>query len=278
MPINGAEITVSVDVITLQCKSDDRGFFRLVLPLRVDPQQTITLRFVHLGYRPLEMSEPFTDRIYVGRMVPLPVENRSKPGGAEVTIADARLRYSVKTTTTVSLPSIAQMFEVVNTGNIPCSGHPVCSPDGRWRAAVGSVSLDAGEGNIFRNARVSCIAGPCPFTRIEPFDRSKGGRLLKVSARGWSDSTVFLVEAEIDRTVISDMIRRAYPVIFANGMDFTLPATAEGPSIEAELNGTEIIFPLGPNLSLSWATCTLKVDEGGSKLYRCELKPGYRFR
>ena len=58
---------------------------------------------------------------------------------------------------------------------------------------------------------------------------------------------------------------------------FTLPAAAEGLSLEAELNGDAIVFPLGPTLFLSWANCQSFVNKDQSKLYRCELKPGYRF-
>ena len=51
-----------------------------------------------------------------------------------------------------------------------------------------------------------------------------------------------------------------------------------GPSIEAELDGSYIVFPLGPALKLSWASCTEKQNPDASKLYSCELKPGYRFQ
>ena len=61
-------------------------------------------------------------------------------------------------------------------------------------------------------------------------------------------------------------------------MSFTLPSTAEGPSIEADLGGVEIVFPLGPALQLSWAECTLQIGSDQTKLYRCELKPGYQFQ
>jgi hypothetical protein len=77
---------------------------------------------------------------------------------------------------------------------------------------------------------------------------------------------------------MGDVIRQSYPAIFGSTMSFTLPAGAEGPSIEAELNGNDIVFPLGPDLILSWANCTLKVSPDQGQLYRCELKAGYRFR
>ena len=61
-------------------------------------------------------------------------------------------------------------------------------------------------------------------------------------------------------------------------MNFTLPNTAEGPSIEAELNGTRIVFPLGPAPMLSWADCNVRVERNQAKDYRCELKPGFKFK
>ena len=61
-------------------------------------------------------------------------------------------------------------------------------------------------------------------------------------------------------------------------MNFTLPATAQGPSIEAEVNGVAIVYPLGPSLKLSWANCSMELVPIGTKLYRCELKPGVSIR
>ena len=61
-------------------------------------------------------------------------------------------------------------------------------------------------------------------------------------------------------------------------MNFTLPSSAEGPSLEAEMNGTLIVYPLGPSPDLSWATCEVRVEKNQAKDYRCELKAGYRFR
>jgi len=166
----------------------------------------------------------------------------------------------------------------MNTGNIPCNNQPPCSPDGKWKAAMGSVSLDAGEGNEFRNARVSCIAGPCPFTKIEQEELSPDRSHFNVSVRNWSDATTFLLEAEVVRPMTSDMVRESYPVIFGRALNFSLPAQAEGPSIEAEIDREAIVFPLGPDLLLRWADCHSAVDKDQSKTYRCELKPGYQFR
>jgi hypothetical protein len=168
---------------------------------------------------------------------------------------------------------------VVNQGNVPCSRGSLCSPDGKWKAAANSVSLDAGADNSFGNIRASCIAGPCPFTRIDSNGFIHGGRYIKVSALDWSDTATFLLEAEVYHTAINAEVRELYPVLFGRTVNFTLPPTQEGVSLEADLDGAPMVFPLGPELSLSWATCTVRMgmEEEKTAVYRCELKPGYRF-
>ena len=101
---------------------------------------------------------------------------------------------------------------------------------------------------MFRNMRASCIAGPCPFTRIDSSGFVHGGRNITVSATNWSDTATFLFEAEVFRTTISSSVRHSYPVIFGRTLNFTLPPTQEGVSIEADLNGAPMVFPLGPDL------------------------------
>ncbi len=46
----------------------------------------------------------------------------------------------------------------------------------------------------------------------------------------------------------------------------------------AELGGVEIVFPLGPEPDMSWATCTVRKGLNAiNTVYQCELKPGYGF-
>jgi hypothetical protein len=174
-------------------------------------------------------------------------------------IRKGRVRWLAKVGTTV------RTFDVVNKGNVPCGRNPPCSPDGKWKATVGSVSLDTGEqGKQFRNARVSCIAGPCPFSTIELDRFSLGGRMITASVRNWSDPVTYLIEAEVIQTMESELIRHTYPVTFGRTMNFTLPAIATGPSIEADVNGSQIVFPLGPELRLSWASCRFESPSDGT--------------
>jgi hypothetical protein len=193
-------------------------------------------------------------------------------------VSNVFVRYSIETSTQVNIGTGIKTFQVENTGNVRCHHHPPCSPDGKWKASMASASLDAGNGNEYEDARLSCIAGPCPFTRIVSDAFSRGGCRIAVSVLGWSDTTTFLLQAEVFRNEIGSIVRESYPVIFGDSLNFTLPASAEGPTVEAEINGSNIVFPLGPSPELSWAGCNMRTGENESKLYRCELRRGYHFR
>ena len=69
----------------------------------------------------------------------------------------------------------------------------------------------------------------------------------------------------------------SYPVTFGQALNFTMPAAAEGITIQAEVSREAIIYPLGPNLYLSWADCNTRINKDQTKVFRCELKPGYKF-
>jgi len=278
LPIADVQITGTNGSMVSSSKSDSSGFFNLTLRRGLRRRQPVMLQFRHPDYQPLDLSEYVGDKIYIARMAPIPHGTHVDADRPDVGVASVRVRYSVKTTTEADIGSAVKTFQVVNAGNVPCQGRHPCSPDGKWKAALAAASLDAGEGNEFRNARVSCIAGPCPFARVEYEDLSRGGRKVNVSVRNWSDTTTFLLEAEVVHPMVSDIVRESYPVIFGQALNFSLSASAEGPSIKAEINGDSIVFPLGPDLFLSWADCHVRVDKDQTKAYRCELKPGYRFR
>jgi hypothetical protein len=276
-PIADVEISAANVFAASHCKSDSSGFFWLDLPPGVAPGQSVTLLFRHPGYQSLELNAIAGDKVYVARMVPIAREARDT-NHPDMVISNVDVRYSLKSMSEANIGNVVKTFQAVNTGNVPCNGRRPCSPDGKWKAATGSISLDAGQGNEFRNARVSCIAGPCPFTKIESHNYTHDGRTLNVSALAWSDTATFLLEAEVDRPMVRNTGRESYPVTFGEALNFTLPVGAEGVVIEAEMNGTPIVFPLGPDLLLSWADCTTRVNNDRTKAYRCALKPGYRFQ
>jgi hypothetical protein len=276
-PIIGVEIIAANGLALRESTSDSSGLFHLSLRPGLKRSQPIPLTFRHPDYMPLDLTMAAGNMLYVVRMSPIP-RAASKAGGRLTSIAQVFIRYSARTSTAVDIGSAVKTFEVVNTGNIDCKGQELCSPDGKWKATAAAMSLDAGEGNAFRNPVVSCIAGPCPFTRVDSDRLAEDNRVIKVSVRDWSDSATFLVEAEVVHPMTDQAIRQSYPAILGRNLSFTLPAEAEGVSIEAEVNGTRVVFPLGPDLCLSWANCSARVEADHSRTYRCELKQGYEFR
>jgi hypothetical protein len=276
LPIGGVAISAG-DLAPSSVTTDSSGFFVLKLHKPIRRGHAIVLDFRHPQYRPLDLDEYVTNQLYVVHLVPLS-NNPAPQNQPEVKVANVRVRYTAKAQTELNVGSAVKTFEIENKGNIPCKGQRPCSPDGKWKAAIGSATLDARAGNQFRNARASCIAGPCPFTRIESDHFSQGGQVITVSALDWSDTATFLLEAEVFRPTVSQMEHWSYPVIFGEGLSFTLPATAQSVSIEADLDGQTIIFPLGPSLFLSWASCDAAVNPDKGRVYRCTAKPGYRFQ
>jgi hypothetical protein len=276
LPISDVEIELVDGFVSGTAKTDSSGFFSIPLPAFVRHGHEITFSFRHPDYEPLDLRDYVGDQLYVVRLKPLP-RPVPKESGPPTRVANIRVRYAIKTMSSANIGSAVKTFEVENKGNVACKGQHPCSPDGRWRASIGSTTLDAGVGNEFRNARVSCIAGPCPFTKIEKDDFSQGGQMISVSARNWSDTTTFLLEAEVFHPMVSEIVHESFPVIFGPSLNFTLPSSAEGICLEADLNKETIIFPLGPELRLSWASCNARVNSDQTKVYRCRLNPGYQF-
>ena len=277
LPIEGVEIIASNGLGSGKSTTDAAGSFSLTLPRGLRRRQPVVLQFHRKDYKDLKWNDYIADKLYVARMVPMRQETVAE-SQSDVPISNVRIRYSSKATTEANIGSEVKTFQVINTGNQPCKNRPPCAPGGKWKAVLDTFSLDAGEGNEFRNARASCIAGPCPFTKIELEDFSQDRRLFNVSVRNWSDTTTYLLEAEVVHPMTSDLVRETYPVIFGRTINFSLPAAAEGLSIEAEEKGVPIIFPLGPDLLVRWANCQMTSDRDQSRNYRCELKNGFRFR
>jgi len=275
-PVAGVAISAG-DLATSDTVSDASGLFVLRLRKPIRNGHAIVISFRHAQYQPLYLNDFVTSKLYVVHLVP--VANVAASGNQpQVSVANVRVRYTVKALDQLNVGSAVKIFEIQNKSNVPCKGGALCSPDGKWKAASGSATLDAGPGNAFRNARSSCIAGPCPFTKIEGDRLSQGDQIVTATARDWSDTATFLLEAEVFRPVMSQMEHWSYPVVFGEGLSFTLPSAAESVSIEAELDKQTIIFPLGPSLFLSWATCNTEVNADRSRIYRCAPKPGYRFQ
>lgn len=276
-PIGFATVSTVIGETPVMARGDATGLFALKLPRVFRRSGPITLHVTSAGYRPRDFTVTDPNRIQVLHLVSSsPAALR--PVAQPILIAQPlRVRYSEQTSVTTIEGSLVKVFQVENKANIPCDMHQPCSPDGKWKATLGSTVLE-GQGGQFQNVRISCIAGPCPFTRVDSQTPVDHGHNLKISVLNWSDTTTFLVEAEIVQTHAVEIIREAFAAVFGSSMNFTLPATARGATIEAEVGGHDIIYPLGPDLILSWAVCSVKTAGDGPKQFHCDLKPEYRFK
>jgi len=284
LPIADVVITVSDGVKTIMTRSEASGYFKLVWQKDVLSAKPLIVSFRHPSYEPLDSTvQPgrlkTSTELYVAALIPVPAKAMAGSKGPETVVSNIRVRYTTNSRSETNVGSAVKTFQVINKGNEPCNHQAPCSPDGMWKASSASISLDAGAGNTFGNVRASCIAGPCPFTRIDSSGFIHGGRNIHVSALNWSDTATFLLEAEVFHNAIVSNVRELFPVVFGRTLNFTLPPTQQGVSLEAEIDGSPIVFPLSPSLSLSWATCTVRTDTEKEKtaVYRCDLKPGYRF-
>ena len=285
LPIANATVTATDGLMTVQTQSDASGYFHLKFRANMWPGQALTLSFRHPDYESYGLTlhpgiRLSTQKLYIAKMAPIRRAAAPRNSPKSSVVSNIRIRYTVNSQGDTNIGSVAKTWQVVNKGNVPCNRQAPCSPDGLWKAATGTITMDAGPDDEYRDVRASCIAGPCPFTRIDSSGYSQGGRVIKATALDWSDTTTFLLEAEVFRAAIASTVRESFPVIFGQALNFTLPPNAEGPSIEADLDGTPMVFPLGPDLYLSWANCsgrTTRESEHAS-VYRCELKPGYKFK
>lgn len=277
-PISGVIVSAADDLAAQPTQSNSSGYFELTLGKQVRAGEQLVIHFQHPEYEPFDLNALANDELYVVRMLPIARPIPAATGLPHVVISDITVRYSVKTTALQNVGSTAKTFRVVNIGNLPCRQQNPCSPDGKWKATVGSAMFNAPAGNFFSNARISCIAGPCPFTRVQTRDFADSGPTVSVWVLDWSDTTTFLFEAEVVRSITSEDVRFSYPVIFGQTFHFTVPASAEGVCIEADLNREQIVFPLGPQPLLDWASCTAVLNSDRTKVYGCDLNPGYAFQ
>jgi len=166
LPIADVEVTASNGETMATTKSDATGYFRLRVAAKIIRNRPFILQFRHADYQPLDMKGVAGDKLYVAQMAPVAHEP-PRPDHPDVTVGNVVIRYSVKATTVVNVGTAVKAFQVVNKGNMPCDTREACSPDGKWKATLGGASLDAGDGNVFQNARASCISKVAVVTGLE---------------------------------------------------------------------------------------------------------------
>ena len=105
LPVPNVEITAEAGGTTVRAKSDASGFFRLNWRPAVWRGEQVTFRFRHPDYQPLEITRPLSDQLYIARMTSSASVKDVESHGAEVSVADIRVRYAVKATTTINIGS-----------------------------------------------------------------------------------------------------------------------------------------------------------------------------
>ena len=148
------------------------------------------------------------------------------------------------------------------------------------KAAIGEASSGCGGGQRIsrRSCFVHCRAVPLHQNRRRRLFRGRPQSFARLDSRLVRFNPPFVLQAEVFHLQVNDLVRQYYPTIIGRTVNFSLPAGASGLTVEAELNGTDIEFPLGPQPVLSWADCKVSVSRDRAAAYRCELKPWCRFR
>src|SRR5260370_31207351 len=173
-PIAGVAISAG-DLATSDVTSDSSGFFVLRLRKPIRKGHDVVLVFRHPQYRPLYLNDFVANKLYIVHLVPL--SSNSAPANLpEVKVANVRVRYAIKAKTELNVGSAVKTFEIENKGNIPCKGQPLCSPDGKWKAAVGSATLDAGVAMNFVTPVPHALLALVPSQELRPTNSPRAAR------------------------------------------------------------------------------------------------------
>ena len=197
--------------------------------------------------------------------------------GRSTTVSNVRVRYSTKAMRTINIGTAVKTFEVVNKGNVPARASLRARPmdDGKRRSD--RPPWMQASATSFKTPGSRALRARAPLRKSNPTISEKQPEDHR-NCRNWSDPATFLrgsrggphhAESHGPRIVSGDL---------RSALNFTLPTDAEGVTLEADLAGETIIFPLGPDLLLSWANCNARVNPDHTSVYRCELKAGYRFQ
>ena len=106
LPIADVEVTASNGTTMATVKSDATGYFRIRLGARLLREQSVTLKFRHDEYQPLELKGIVGDKLYLAQMIALPHE-QARPDHPDLTVGNMVARYSVKATTSANVGSAA---------------------------------------------------------------------------------------------------------------------------------------------------------------------------
>jgi hypothetical protein len=131
-----------------------------------------------------------------------------------------------------------------NNHNSACRNAPHCSPDRKWSASLDGLTLDAGEGHVFRGAHVHCVGmGPELRAAVEELKSGNAWERTVAAAaeRSYAHVCAFsqVVEAPVDgaRTINAQVLSWTRPT------HFVLRATAVEPQSTVDTTQKTMIGP-----------------------------------
>lgn len=131
-----------------------------------------------------------------------------------------------------------------NNRSSACQNAPHCSPDRKWRASLDGLTLDAGEGRVFRGAHVHCV-GMGPELRAAVEELKSGNAQERIVAAASENSYAHVcassqvVQAPVDgaRTINAQVLSWTRPT------HFVLRATAVEPQGTVDTTQKTMIGP-----------------------------------
>ncbi len=108
LPVPNVEITAEASGTVARATSDSSGFFRAKWRSGIWRGSQVTLRFRHPDYQPLEITQPLTNQLYIARLTSSASVKDREPHQQDVSVADIRVRYAVKASTTINIGSTAK--------------------------------------------------------------------------------------------------------------------------------------------------------------------------
>ena len=180
-PLNGVQVIdsdtpgLALGPVTTQ----EDGSFKLKLRPDARSGQSIDLQFTAAGYQKKTANAAVgVDVNYTFYLWPsLPTVSLSSNQRRSVTATVVRVADTFA-------ENQSKTFQIPNYGSVRCNGGGPCSPDGKWKASVVTSTLDAGLGNKFISCKVVCVAGPCPWTKVNSHQWREIALSVQLSSTG----------------------------------------------------------------------------------------------
>jgi hypothetical protein len=97
----------------------------------------------------------------------------------------------------IVLPPARMVFVTQNNSNVHCDNAPTCSPDGKWRSTVTTLTIQAQSGAHLINSKLSCDGpgGACQFCDT-PGPLVSGTTTATITVRCWSLPVTLTLQAD----------------------------------------------------------------------------------